>query len=69
MCPQGREHRKQNQIRKFETATVSDDQYAVFNEFEYAVSIFLNEYDVLDKKVGYVISNGSGYAVLGYRLE
>ncbi|GJV56183.1 hypothetical protein Tco_1457188, partial [Tanacetum coccineum] len=42
-------------------------QYAVFNGSEYAVLIFLNEYAVLDKKVKYAVSNGSGYAVSGYR--
>ncbi|GKE72431.1 hypothetical protein Tco_1534472, partial [Tanacetum coccineum] len=26
----------------------------------------LNEYAVLDKKVGYVVSNGSGHAISGY---
>nr|GEX00441.1 hypothetical protein [Tanacetum cinerariifolium] len=46
-----------------------DSQYAIFNGSEYAVLIFLNEYAVLDKKIGYVVSNGSGYIVSGYRPE
>ncbi|GJT47599.1 hypothetical protein Tco_0973756 [Tanacetum coccineum] len=41
----------------------SDAQYAVFNGSEYVVLIFLSEYAVLDKKVGYTVSNGSGYTV------
>ncbi|GKD17368.1 hypothetical protein Tco_1206526, partial [Tanacetum coccineum] len=44
-------------------------QYAVFNKTEYAILIFLNEYAVLDKKVEYAVSNGSEYAISGYRPE
>ncbi|GJV63426.1 hypothetical protein Tco_1474254 [Tanacetum coccineum] len=56
-------------MQKTSSVTVSDNQYAVFNGCEYAILIFLNEYAVLDKKVGYAVSNGSGYAISGYRPE
>ncbi|GJZ46793.1 zf-CCHC domain-containing protein [Tanacetum coccineum] len=45
-------------MRKTSSVTLSDAQYAIFNGSEYAD-------DVLDKKVGYIVSNGGGYAVSG----
>ncbi|GJV43552.1 putative reverse transcriptase domain-containing protein [Tanacetum coccineum] len=37
-------------MRKTRSVTVSDSQYAIFNGSEYTISIFLNEYAVLDRK-------------------
>ncbi|GJT83588.1 hypothetical protein Tco_1057930 [Tanacetum coccineum] len=45
------------------SVSISDIYSPLFNGSEYAILIFLNEYAVLDKKVGYAVSNGSGYAV------
>ncbi|GJT79351.1 hypothetical protein Tco_1053693 [Tanacetum coccineum] len=63
MCPQRREHRKQE--IKYEKPVLL--LYQMINT-PYSMDLntpinLLNEYAVLDKKVGYDVSNGSGYVV------
>ncbi|GJY18335.1 putative reverse transcriptase domain-containing protein [Tanacetum coccineum] len=57
-------------MQKTRYVTISDGQYAVFNGIEYAVTILLNEYTVLDRKLdtSYPMEVDTSYRVIDQNI-